>query len=231
MTKQRSSKSSALSAKSRNSTRGGTTRGANVTLATEPSDAWRALQEPGLSAYERDRRAILGELLKDFTALAEPWAEAARQAEGIPAGSPTAGEEWVAGPYMIVRNLRLLDQALAEIERYGQPQIPGPVTTRPDGQVTAQVFPQSIYDRIFYSGVSAEVWMEPGVSAAGLADTQAVAYKDPEPRGEVCLVLGAGNVGWNSAWIAAGMEASMMMSLGTCRLVIPLRESTMASAG
>ena len=39
--------------------RGGTTRGAPVTLATEPSGAWRALQEPGLSALERDRRAIL----------------------------------------------------------------------------------------------------------------------------------------------------------------------------
>src|SRR5690348_14240264 len=39
--------------------RGGTTRGAPVTLDETPSPAWRALQEPGLSAYERDRRAIL----------------------------------------------------------------------------------------------------------------------------------------------------------------------------
>jgi hypothetical protein len=39
--------------------RGGTTRGAPVTLATEPSQAWRSLQEPGLAAKERDRRAIL----------------------------------------------------------------------------------------------------------------------------------------------------------------------------
>jgi hypothetical protein len=39
--------------------RGGTTRGAALTLATEPSDAWRAVQEPGLSKFERDRRAIL----------------------------------------------------------------------------------------------------------------------------------------------------------------------------
>ena len=39
--------------------RGGTTRGAPLTLATEPSRAWRAVQEPGLSKFERDRRAIL----------------------------------------------------------------------------------------------------------------------------------------------------------------------------
>ncbi len=153
----------------------------------DKKDDWARLPIP-------DRRAILGELMKDFGALAEPWAEAAREAEGIPAGSPTAGEEWVAGPYMIVRNLRLLDQALAEIERYGQPQIPGPVTTRAGGQVVARVFPQSIYDHIFYSGITAEVWMEPGVTAAGLAETQATAYKERDPRGEVCLVLGAGNV-------------------------------------
>jgi uncharacterized protein DUF6607 len=39
--------------------RGGTTKGAPVTLATEPAEQWHALQEPGLSKFERDRRAIL----------------------------------------------------------------------------------------------------------------------------------------------------------------------------
>jgi uncharacterized protein DUF6607 len=39
--------------------RGGTTAGAPVTLDEEPGAAWRALQEPGLSTQERDRRAIL----------------------------------------------------------------------------------------------------------------------------------------------------------------------------
>ena len=38
--------------------RGGTTRGAPVTLDGEASAAWQALREPGLSAQERDRRAI-----------------------------------------------------------------------------------------------------------------------------------------------------------------------------
>lgn len=39
--------------------RGGTTRGAPVTLDTEPSPAWTALQAAGLKPQERDRRAIL----------------------------------------------------------------------------------------------------------------------------------------------------------------------------
>jgi len=39
--------------------RGGTTRGAPLKLATEPSAAWRAVQEPCITKFERDRRAIL----------------------------------------------------------------------------------------------------------------------------------------------------------------------------
>lgn len=39
--------------------RGGTTRGPEVELDTEANAAWKALQEPGLSDFERDRRAIL----------------------------------------------------------------------------------------------------------------------------------------------------------------------------
>ena len=39
--------------------RGATTRGAPVTLDAAPGEAWRRLNEPALSAQERDRRAIL----------------------------------------------------------------------------------------------------------------------------------------------------------------------------
>jgi hypothetical protein len=39
--------------------RGGTSKGAPLTLATEPSASWLAMQEPDLSKFERDRRAIL----------------------------------------------------------------------------------------------------------------------------------------------------------------------------
>jgi hypothetical protein len=39
--------------------RGATTHGAPVTLEREPGEAWKRLNEPGLGAAERDRRAIL----------------------------------------------------------------------------------------------------------------------------------------------------------------------------
>ena len=41
------------------SPRGGTTRGADVTLAATPSESWKALQEPYQSKFEKDRAAIL----------------------------------------------------------------------------------------------------------------------------------------------------------------------------
>jgi len=39
--------------------RGGSTRGPELTLDQSESGAWRSLREPGLSPFERDRRAIL----------------------------------------------------------------------------------------------------------------------------------------------------------------------------
>src|SRR5258707_15667475 len=139
------------------------------------------------------RIAIVDELIKDFAAIAQRWVDACLQAKGIAPGAPASGEEWAAGAWPVIRNLSQLRQALVDIEAHGRPRIPGPVTTRPDGQVVAQVFPQSIYDRIFFGGVTAEVWMQPGVTQAELPDTQAVMYHTKHP-GRVALVLGAGNV-------------------------------------
>jgi hypothetical protein len=64
----------------------------------------------------------------------------------------------------------------------------------PDGRASAQVFPYDVWDRLFYPGVTAEVWMQPGVTPENLAATQAVAYRQELPRGKVALVLSAGNV-------------------------------------
>src|SRR5207248_6944156 len=52
----------------------------------------------------------------------------------------------------------------------------------------------TIYDRLFFNGITAEIWMEPGVTAAELPHTQAVVYQDKHHPGKVALVLGAGNV-------------------------------------
>ncbi len=141
-----------------------------------------------------ERVEILDSLLVDFAAVSEDWVAASLLHKGLEPGMPASGEEWVAGPFIVLRNIRLLRDALADIASRGTPQISGPVWTRSDGRVVAGVFPVSIWDRLFYAGVSAEVWMQPGVAAAGLSDAQALAYRGAGSESKVALVLGAGNV-------------------------------------
>src|SRR6185312_846932 len=141
-----------------------------------------------------ERSALVDALLRDFAAIAPRWVEAALTAKGISQESPVVGEEWGAGAWPVAKQLRQLRQALADISAHGHPRIPGPVRTLPDGQVVAPVFPQSTYDKLFFGGVSAEIWMEPGVTSETLADTQATIYRDANHVGKVALVLGAGNV-------------------------------------
>lgn len=142
----------------------------------------------------RERISLVEELMRSFLAVADRWAEASIEAEGIDPTLPTAGEEALAGPYLVMRNLRLLKRALWDIEVHGRPRIPGSIRTRPDGQVTARVFPYDIWDQIFYTGVTADVWMQPGVTPENLKETMAVAYHARERKGGVALVLGGGNV-------------------------------------
>lgn len=139
-----------------------------------------------------ERLKLLDRMMKDSAAIACRWVDMSRQSKGMPVNAATA-DEWSVGPYALLKNLRGLRRSLDDINRYGSPKIPGPIVTQPDGQVVARVFPQTVYDRIFLSGVTAEVWMQPGVTATELAGTQALAYQDKQHEGKVALVLGAGN--------------------------------------
>jgi acyl-CoA reductase-like NAD-dependent aldehyde dehydrogenase len=141
-----------------------------------------------------ERLGLLGMIHDDFVAVVERWVAVSMQAKGIEPGTQCEGEEWLAGPLFLLRNLRLLRRSLTEIARYGRPRIRGRVTTRPNGQVAARVFPADIWDRILFRRFTGDVWMEPGVAAGYLPKTQAVAYTEGVPAGKVALVLGAGNV-------------------------------------
>ncbi|WP_158768428.1 hypothetical protein [Paraglaciecola sp. L1A13] len=64
------------------------------------------------------------------------------------------------------------------------------------GQTALRVLPHTIWDHLLLSGVSAEVWMEDGVTLDNLAQHTASAYNTPanQRHGKVALVLGAGNI-------------------------------------
>ncbi|HEX7183041.1 MAG TPA: aldehyde dehydrogenase family protein [Thermoanaerobaculia bacterium] len=177
-----------------------TNRGVNTpppsSPRTELDAAVAALQERKRAwsvVPVRERIEILHELTRSFLSIADRWAAACIEAEGL---DPERGnaEEALVGPYFVLRNIRLLCLALADVEKHGRPRIPGSVRTRPDGQVTARIFPYDVWDSIFYTGVTADVWMQPGITEESLPETQAVAYRRKDRQGAVALVLGAGNV-------------------------------------
>ena len=141
-----------------------------------------------------DRIMLIDRMIKDFAAIASRWVDASIQAKGISEDLLCVGEEWAAGAWPVLKNLRQLRQSLVDIEMDGHPKIPGCVTAMSNGQVAAQVFPQTIYDRLFFERIRAEIWMEPEVTIESLSQTQAIAYHDKDRPGKVALVLGAGNV-------------------------------------
>ena len=151
------------------------------------ADAWARLDIPTKLALLTD--------VKDRTArVAGAWVEAAVAAKGLPAGSPLAGEEWLSGPYAVITWADAHRTALSRIWRGLPPYDDEWVRTGYGGRTLVDVLPVEWHERLLLSGYSGEVWMQPDVTPANLADHTASFYRDPEPEGRVCVVLGAGNI-------------------------------------
>ena len=157
-----------------------------IQVLQEHKDAW-------VHVTVRERIALINQLIHDVLELAPRWVAASAQAKGFTQKSLLAGEEWGSGVFPILRNLQLIKRTLIDLDKKGK-AIPGPVTTRANGQVMARVFPGTSYDKLFFPGVTIQLWMQPGVTEQTLAETQAVAYRQKDHAGKVALVLGAGNI-------------------------------------
>lgn len=151
----------------------------------------RASRAAWVAVSPLDRLRLVRELRRDIAGVADRWVAATAKAKGL--DSTESAEEWLAGPYITLRQLRFFGTSLRAIARRGVPRIPGGAVTLPDGRVAARVVPFDRFDRMMYRGVTADVWMQPGVTEEELPLTQAIAYRQPDGGG-VCLVLGGGNV-------------------------------------
>ncbi len=160
---------------------------AAVQVLCEHKEEWRGLP------IEK-RLAYLETMIHDFSAAAAEWVERVTDAQQIAGYDHAIGQEWMQGPYAVLRNLRCLQSSLIEIRSGGLPKIPGGVKVLPNGQVSARVFPQTFYDRILFQGYKVDVWMEPGVTLENFREHQASTYRSPHSSGKVVLVLGAGNL-------------------------------------
>lgn len=145
-----------------------------------------------LSIDERIRLAE--EMLHGYYQVAEESVIAACHAKGIDPNSALAGEEWLAGPMVTVRLLRLTVEALRDIKAKGAPHIEKSwLRTLSDGRTAVKVFPTNSLDAMLLSKHVGEMYLQPGINAENLHEHQAVFYKKPHD-GRLCLVLGAGNV-------------------------------------
>lgn len=159
---------------------------AQIDLKLANLDAHKA-DWPKVTLAERIR--LLDELAKGIVRVAEAWCDAGARRKGLDPASEEAGEEWLAGPVVTLRNLRLLREAL---EAGGAPK-PSRVHDErgPDGvgRKVARVFPASLLDRLTFGGVTVDVVMAPGQPVS-----QGRVYREDKGEGRVCLVLGGGNV-------------------------------------
>lgn len=142
-----------------------------VCRIAQQANTWKAL--------DSSRRAdILQSCMEGVYGVAQEWVEQTCNAKGIDMDSPLAGEEWLTGPGILLRHLRLYRATLlrggfssSRIEKTGS-------------SWKAKVFPFERWDGVLFPGLRAEI--------RGLPNSE------PSCRtlgpGGCAAVLGAGNV-------------------------------------
>ncbi|MFQ5779187.1 MAG: aldehyde dehydrogenase family protein [Nitrospiria bacterium] len=140
----------------------------------------------------RNKAALLRECIPLLVKTAPIWV-----AEGCKAKRITmdqAGEEWLAGPMVTVRSMRLLAESLDAIATHGKPSLGTGSRLRSDGRLAIDLFPITLIDRIDFLGFRGQVLMAQGIDREDARRRQAAFYERRDPEGAVSLVLGAGNV-------------------------------------
>ena len=144
----------------------------------------------------RAKIAMLEALPPRILDVAPRMAAAATEAKGIASTSAWVAEEWTTNIWVLVQAINTQILVLKRVLAGREPVNGDAVHTRPDGQVVVDVFPATGYDRLLLNGYKGQVWIEPGVSAEQTRAQAAARYRGTDPGDpEVCLVLGAGNLG------------------------------------
>jgi acyl-CoA reductase-like NAD-dependent aldehyde dehydrogenase len=139
-----------------------------------------------------ERISIVEEVHQAFPKVWQRWVDSAVSAKGIAHRKLGNDREWLELATISRLHTNVL-RALKDIEASGAPKFPGGYKVKPNGQVVAQVYPDSMLHSLAFRGVRIEVWLKPEVSLEEAHSKQAWAYKQAPHRGKVALVLGAGN--------------------------------------
>jgi aldehyde dehydrogenase (NAD(P)+) len=143
----------------------------------------------------KDKIQYLLEIRQGALDNAQLWADAETKAKQLRAGSPLVGAEaWLAGPYGLVAWLSASIQTLTALDTGADLLEHVKLRRSVDGKLVARVLPHDVYEQLLFNGITADVWMQDGVTEANLRANMAGFYRREDPDGELALVLGAGNV-------------------------------------
>ncbi len=140
-----------------------------------------------------ERIQFLEDVRLNLQANARLWVEAALRHKRIPWGGMGEGEEW-AYVSIILRAVVRLQRILGQLRMWSRPRLPQAISLRPNGQIKVEIFPDIRLDKLFFSGMRGEVWLEPGVAPEAMFDIPPVGPTASGSTGALALVLGAGNL-------------------------------------
>ena len=158
----------------------------SIQVLQDHKEEWACLPVP-------QKLALLEQIRQRLAEKTQAWVEVSVHGKQMQLHAPEEGEEWTGGPWTLAEGINGYTETLRALER-GQTLMPGKIHTRPNGQMAVRVFPNTLLDKILMNGITAEIWMQPGVTQANLREKMAAFYRQKNPHGEVALVLGAGNV-------------------------------------
>lgn len=171
------------------------------TLSVSNTEAFDSALESLAKSKQRWTRLPIGQKIKYLEKVyqaayqcAQTQVEFALQAKDNQLQTPWEGEEWLSGPVVQLRNIRLLLEKLKQVAKFGIPQLQTSQIQYKNHQLRVKVFPETKLDQWMYQGISAEVWQKKDLRPQQLAKQMAVAYQNASLKPQVALVLGAGNV-------------------------------------
>ena len=140
-----------------------------------------------------EERLLLARAMRaGFARVVPRIVEVSCRAKRIVLGTALESEEWALGPYPVLRQLRLIIEALTALRR-GRELPSGELGRTIDGRAKVGLYPGTTLDALVAPGMQAEVHIRAGIGEKELFATQAQFYRRGGTTGRVALVLGAGN--------------------------------------
>ena len=168
-----------------------------LTTATNDIDRTLATLSAAASSWAAAtidvRIALLDEVRELVAANAADWVRVSLDGKLVDPDSSLSGEEWISGPYPVLTWIDEVQQTLRAMAAGEDPLEGLRVRVTPAGRLAVRVYPTNPIERLLLHGYEVETWMDDDVTSDSVADTVAVAYRNPPPP-RVGLVLGAGNI-------------------------------------